>query len=72
MIPPVYHTTPIETVSCGQIVHHEAEDWIVIRSEQAPARPDLWTLTLTGPGATRRSGAYITKNRRDRVTVRAD
>ena len=70
MIPPVYRTTPIETVSRGQIVHHEAEDWIVARSEQAPARPDLWTLTLTGPGATRRSGAYITKGRRGRVAVR--
>ena len=41
-----------------------------MRSEQTPARPDLWTLTLRGPGATNRSGAYITKNRRDRVTVR--
>lgn len=71
MTPPVYHTAPIEAVSCGQIVHHEAEDWIVARSEQTPARPDLWTLTLTGPGATRRSGAYITKGRRERVTVRA-
>lgn len=65
-----YTTRPIETVSVGQIVHHETEDWFVARSEQTPARPDLWTLTLHGPGATRRSGAYITKNRRDRVTVR--
>lgn len=71
MLPsPVYVTHPIETVSAGQIVHHEGEDWNVARSEQAPARPDLWTLTLLGPGATRRSGAYITKNRGDRVTVR--
>lgn len=65
-----YTTPPIETVSTGQIVRHEAADWIVARSEQTPARPDLWTLTLRGPGATRRSGAYITKNRRDRVAVR--
>lgn len=71
MTPPVYVAHPIETVSCGQIVHHEAEDWIVARSGQAPSRPDLWTLTLTGPGATRRSGAHITKVRRDLVTVRA-
>lgn len=70
MLPPVYATHPIEAVSAGQIVHHESEDWVVARSEQTPARPDLWTLTLHGPGATRRSGAYITKNRRDRVTVR--
>lgn len=68
--PPVYTTHPIETVSTGQIVHHEAEDWTVARSEQTPSRPDLWTLTLRGPGATRRGGAYITKNRRARVTVR--
>lgn len=67
---PTYSTRPIDTVSCGQIVHHEAEDWIVARSEQTPARPDLWTLTLRGPGATNRSGAYITKPRRDPVTVR--
>lgn len=68
---PTYAAHVIDTISAGQIVHHEAEDWIVARSEQTPARPDLWTLTLTGPGATRRSGAYITKNRRDPVTVRA-
>lgn len=67
---PVFSTRPIETVSHGQIVHHEAEDWIVARSEQTPSRPDLWTLTLTGPGAARHSGAYITKPRRDEVTVR--
>lgn len=67
---PAYSAHPIETVSCGQIIHHEAEDWIVARSEQTPSRPDLWTLTLTGPGAARRSGAYITRPRRDRVTVR--
>lgn len=67
---PTYATYPIETISVGQIVHHEAEDWIVTRSGQEPSRPELWTLTLRGPGATRRSGAYITKNRRDRVTVR--
>lgn len=65
-----YTTHPIETVSVGQIVRHEAADWNVTRSEQAPARPDLWTLTLRGPGSTCRSGAYITKNRRDRVAVR--
>mgnify|MGYP000982003810 CR=1 FL=1 len=70
MLPSVYATHPIDTVATGQIVHHEAEDWVVARSEQTPARPDLWTLTLRGPGATRRSGAYITKPRRDRVTVR--
>ena len=70
LTPPTYTVHPIETVSVGQIVHHEAEDWIVARSEQTAARPDLWTLTLRGPGTTRRSGAYITKNRRDRVTVR--
>ena len=67
---PTYTSHPIETVSAGQIVHHETEDWVVARSEQTPARPDLWTLTLHGPGATRRSGAYITKSRRDRVAVR--
>ena len=67
---PVCTTHPIETVSAGQIIHHEAEDWIVARSEQTPSRPDLWTLTLAGPGATRRSGAYITKRRRDVVAVR--
>ena len=70
MLPPVYASHAIETVSAGQIVHHEAEDWVVARSEQTPSRPDLWTLTLRGPGATRHGGAYITKNRRDRVTVR--
>ena len=71
MLPsPAYTSHPIETVSAGQIVHHENNDWIVARSEQTPARPDLWTLTLRGPGATRRRGAYITKNRRDRVIVR--
>lgn len=71
MLPaPAYTTSPIETVSTGQIIHHEGEDWIVARSEQTPSRPDLWTLTLHGPGATRRSGAYITRNRRERVTVR--
>jgi len=69
-LPPTYTTHPIETVSVGQIVRHEAEDWVVARSSQTPGRPDLWTLTLRGPGTTRRSGAYITKNRRDRVTVR--
>lgn len=68
---PVYTTHPIETVSAGQIIHHESEDWVVARSEQTPGRPDLWTLSLTGPGATRHSGAYITKARRDAVTVRA-
>lgn len=67
---PAYTALAAETVGAGQIVHHEGEDWIVARSEQTPARPDLWTLTLHGPGATRRSGAYITKNRRDRVIVR--
>ena len=70
MQPPVYATHPIETVGVGQIVHHEAEDWIVARSGQTPSRPDLWTLTLAGPGATKRSGAYITKGRRGAVTVR--
>lgn len=70
MLPTAYATQPIETVSAGQIVHHEAEDWVVTRSGQAPARPDLWTLTLRGPGATGRRGAYITKNRRGRVAVR--
>lgn len=65
-----YADHAIEAASVGQIVRHEAEDWIVTRSEQTPARPDLWTLTLRGPGATRRRGAYITKNRRDRVAVR--
>lgn len=68
---PTYTAAAAETVGVGQIVHHENNDWIVARSEQTPARPDLWTLTLRGPGATNRSGAYITKNRRDRVTVRA-
>nr|DAV51532.1 MAG TPA: hypothetical protein [Caudoviricetes sp.] len=72
MFPSIYAATAIETVSAGQIVHHESEDWVVVRSEQAPARPDLWTLTLIGPGATRRSGAYITKNRRGRVAVRTN
>lgn len=67
---PAYTALAAETVGVGQIVHHENEDWIVTRSEQTPARPDLWTLTLRGPGATRRSGAYITKNRRHHVTVR--
>lgn len=67
---PTYIAHPIETVGAGQIVHHENEDWIVARSEQTPARPDLWTLTLRGPGATNRGGAYITKNRRHHVTVR--
>lgn len=70
MLPPVYATHPIEAVSAGQIVHHENNDWIVARSEQTPARPDLWTLTLRGPVATGRSGAYITKNRRHHVIVR--
>ena len=65
-----YADHAIETVSIGQIIRHEAEDWLVARSEQTPARPDLWTLTLRGPGATRRRGAYITKARRDRVAVR--
>lgn len=68
---PTYTTHAVEDVGVGQIVHHENNDWIVVRSEQTPARPDLRTLTLRGPGATNRSGAYITKNRRDRVTVRA-
>lgn len=67
---PAYTAHAAETVGVGQIVRHENSDWIVARSEQTPARPDLWTLTLRGPGATNRSGAYITKNRRDRVTVR--
>lgn len=67
---PTYVARVIDTISIGQIIHHENTDWIVTRSEQTPARPDLWTLTLRGPGATNRSGAYITKNRRDRVTVR--
>lgn len=67
---PAYTALAAETVGVGQIVHHENNDWIVVRSEQTPARPDLWTLTLRGPGATNRSGAYITKNRRGRVTVR--
>lgn len=67
---PAYTALAAETVGVGQIVHHENNDWIVARSEQTPARPDLWTLTLRGPGATNRSGAYITKNRRGRVTVR--
>lgn len=67
---PTYTAHAAETVGVGQIVHHENEDWIVARSEQTPARPDLWTLTLRGPGATNRSGAYITKNRRHHVIVR--
>lgn len=67
---PTYTAHVIDTISAGQIVHHEGEDWIVARSEQTPARPDLWTLTLHGPGATNRSGAYITKNRHHHVTVR--
>lgn len=67
---PTYAAHAAETVGVGQIVHHENEDWIVARSEQTPARPDLWTLTLRGPGATRRSGAYITKDRRHHVIVR--
>lgn len=67
---PTYAARAAETVGVGQIVHHENEDWIVARSEQTPARPDLWTLTLRGPGATGRSGAYITKNRRRHVVVR--
>lgn len=67
---PTYTAHAAATVGVGQIVHHENNDWIVARSEQTPARPDLWTLTLRGPGATNRSGAYITKNRHDRVTVR--
>lgn len=67
---PSYTAHAAETVGVGQIVHHENEDWIVTRSEQTPARPDLWTLTLRGPGATRRSGAYITKNRHHHVIVR--
>lgn len=70
MNPATYATHPIETVSVGQIIRHEAEHWIVARSEQTPARPDLWTLTLRGPSATRRSGAHVTKPRRDPVTVR--
>lgn len=65
-----YAAHAAETVGVGQIVHYENEDWIVARSEQTPARPDLWTLTLRGPGATNRSGAYITKNRRHHVIVR--
>lgn len=67
---PTYTAAAAETVGVGQIVHHENEDWIVTRSEQTPARPDLWTLTLRGPGATSRSGAYITKNRHHHVVVR--
>lgn len=67
---PTYAAHHAETVGVGQIVHHENEDWIVARSEQTPARPDLWTLTLRGPGATNRSGAYITKNRHHHVIVR--
>lgn len=70
MLPPVYTTHPIETVSVAQIVYHEAKDWIVGQSEQTPSRPDLWTLTLLGTGAAHRSGAYITKARGERVTVR--
>lgn len=66
-----YTAHTMETISAGQIVHHENDDWIVARSEQTPARPDLWTLTLRGPGATNRSGAYITKNRRSHVLVRS-
>lgn len=65
-----YAARAIGTVSVGQIVRHENDDWIVSRSEQTPARPDLWTLTLRGPGATRRSGAYITKNRHSHFIVR--
>lgn len=67
---PTYTAAAAETIGVGQIVHHENEDWIVTRSEQTPARPDLWTLTLRGPGATSRSGAYITKNRHHHVVVR--
>lgn len=67
---PTYTAHAAETVGVGQIVRYENEDWIVARSEQTPARPDLWTLTLRGPGATSRSGAYITKNRHHHVTVR--
>lgn len=67
---PTYTALAAETVGVGQIVHHENNDWIVTRSEQAPSRPDLWTLTLRGPGATNRSGAYITKNRHHHVIVR--
>ena len=67
---PTYTAHAAEAVGVGQIVHHENEDWIVTRSEQTPARPDLWTLTLRGPGATNRSGAYITKNRHHHVIVR--
>lgn len=70
MLPPVYATHAIETVSAGQIVHHEGDDWLVARSEQTPARPDLWTLTLRGPGVTARRGAYVTKHRRHHVNVR--
>ena len=66
---PTYVARVIDTISVGQIIHHENTDWIVARSEQTPARPDLWTLTLRGPGATNRSGAYITKNRRHHVIV---
>lgn len=65
-----YTAHAAETVGVGQIVHHENNDWIVARSEQTPGRPDLWTLTLRGPGATNHSGAYITKKPCDRVTVR--
>ena len=67
---PTYTAHAAETVGVGQIVHHENEDWVVTRSEQTPARPDLWTLTLRGPAATGRSGAYITKNRHHHVVVR--
>lgn len=67
---PTYAAHTIETIGVGQIVHHEGEDWLVARSEQTPARPDLWTLTLRGPGATNRSGAYITKNRHHHVIAR--
>lgn len=67
---PAYAAHAIDTVSVGQIVHHENDDWTVTRSEQTPARPDLWTLTLRGPGAGGRSGAYITNSRRRHVLVR--
>lgn len=67
---PTYAAHAAETVGVGQIVHHENEDWLVTRSEQTPARPDLWTLTLRGPAGGGRSGAYITKNRHHHVVVR--
>ena len=35
---PTYTAHAAETVGVGQIVHHENNDWIVARSEQAPAR----------------------------------